>query len=113
MRFMTRILVNGLVLISMSVLFPDKILLSGIGTTILVSIVLALLEMILAPILKILTFPISILTLGLFGFVIDAGMLELTSMFSTALSFSSFWMALLTAIILRIVNGVVIRNQYY
>lgn len=111
MTFIQHLVVNLLTIVSMSVLLPHQIYLDGLMTAFLVALVLSLLEMTIVPLLKILTLPLSLLTLGLFGFVIDAGMLELTSFFVGNLHFSSFWMALLVAIVLRLVNGVVIKNN--
>lgn len=96
----------------MSVLLPDKVYIAGVTAAILVAIVLSLLEMIITPLLKVLTLPLSLVTFGLFGFVIDAAILELTSFFVSSLQFSSFWTAFIVAIVLRLVNGVVVKNNF-
>ena len=61
----------------------------------------------------ILSLPINILTLGLFSIVVNGVMLELTSVFvgSAAFHFSSFWSAMLIAIIMSICNTVITDHQ--
>jgi putative membrane protein len=71
-----------------------------------VAVVLGFLNMILKPILVILTLPINILTLGLFTLVINAGIILLTSALVEGFLVSSFWWALLFSLILSLVNGV-------
>ena len=76
----------------------------------LVAIVFSLLNTYLRPILRILTIPISFVTLGLFLLVINAFMLLLTDAISDELklgfSVTDFWAALLGAIVISIVGFV-------
>jgi putative membrane protein len=74
----------------------------------LVAIAFSLLNTFLRPILRILTIPISIVTLGLFLLVINALMLLLTSAVSEQLKLgfhvADFWAALLGSIVISIVG---------
>ena len=60
-------------------------------------------------ILILLSLPLNIMTLGLFSFVISAGMLQLTSnlLGNYRFGFSSFAMSILVAIVMAIVNAIV------
>lgn len=111
MSFLQRIIINLLTLVTMSVLLPSMIHLDGLTSALFSSIVLALLNMIIKPVLSILALPITVLTFGLFSFVINAAMLELTTVFVSGFYLSSFWTALLAALILSFVNSVVTRNM--
>lgn len=111
MTFLQRVIVNLLTLVTIAVLFPSWVHVSGLTAGIFAAVVLALLNMVVKPILELISLPITILTLGLFSFVINAGMLELTSVLVDGLSISSFWIALLIALILSFVNSVVTRNM--
>jgi putative membrane protein len=71
-----------------------------------VAVVLGFLNMVVKPILVILTLPINILTLGLFTLVINAGLILLTSALVEGFLVSSFWWALLFSLILSLVNGI-------
>jgi putative membrane protein len=73
-----------------------------------VALAFGLLNTFLRPILRILTLPITIVTLGLFLLVINALMLLLTSAISAELnlgfSVADFWAALLGAIVVAFVG---------
>lgn len=64
------------------------------------ALVLGLLNAIVRPVLILLTLPINILTLGLFTFVINAGLIWFMSTFVKGVVVDGFLPALLVAIIL-------------
>jgi len=76
----------------------------------LVAVAFSLLNSFLRPVLRILTFPITIVTLGLFLLVINAAMLLLTGAISEQLnlgfSVGDFWAALLGSIVISIVGWI-------
>ena len=77
---------------------------TGIGAALIGAIVFGLLNATLGLVLKILTFPFTILTLGLFWFVINAIILEITSRIVPGFFIRSFFSALIGAILLTLVN---------
>ncbi len=66
----------------------------------IVALILGLINAIIRPILIILTLPITVLTLGLFTFVINAGLLWFVSTFVQGFEIEGFWTALAASIIL-------------
>ena len=70
------------------------------------ALVFGLVNTFIKPVLKVLSFPMIILSLGLFTLVINAAMLALTAAITDALSVRDFWSALLGAIIISIVSAV-------
>ena len=76
----------------------------GIGAALIAALVFGFLNATLGLVLKILTFPFTILTFGLFWFVINAIILEITSAIVPGFSIRSFFSALIGAIVLTIVN---------
>src|SRR5271157_1004401 len=76
----------------------------------LVALVFGVLNAFVRPLLKLLSFPLVILTLGLFIFVLNAFMLLLTSAASKALdlgfSVAGFWPALWGALVISVINMV-------
>ena len=77
---------------------------SGFGAALLTALVLALVNTLIRPILLILTFPITILTLGLFVLVINTLMILLTSAMVTGFQVRNFWWALLFGIVLSVIH---------
>ena len=77
------------------------------GTAVVVAIVLSLLDAIVKPLLIILTLPATILTLGLFLFVINAGIILLDAYFVHGFKVENFWYALLFGAVLSFFNSLV------
>jgi putative membrane protein len=75
-------------------------------TAFVFAVVLAILNIFLKPILIILTLPVTILTLGLFLFVVNAVVVLLASRFVSGISIKNFWWGLLFSLILSIVSSV-------
>ena len=77
---------------------------TGLGAALIASLIFGFLNATLGLVLKILTFPFTILTFGLFWFVINAIILEITSTFVRGFFIRSFFSALIGAIVLTLVN---------
>ena len=75
-------------------------------TAIVFALVLAVLNVIVKPILIILTLPVTIVTLGLFLFVINTLIVLLASKFVEGFRIQNFWWGLLFSLLLSIVSGV-------
>ncbi|HWP49048.1 MAG TPA: phage holin family protein [Candidatus Limnocylindrales bacterium] len=76
----------------------------GLGTLLIASLVLGILNALLRPIILLLTLPLNILTLGLFTFVVNAFMLMMASKLVEGFVITDFWSALVGAIILSIIS---------
>ena len=115
MGFWKKVLIDTILFIALAGLFAGTgmFYISSACMALLASFVLAILNVLIRPILMILSLPINILTLGLFSIVVNGVMLELTSVFvgSAAFHFSSFWSAMLIAIIMSICNTVITDHQ--
>ena len=79
---------------------------SGWGSAILASLVLGIVNATVGFVLTILTFPLILLTLGLFSFVVNAIVILLVAFLVPGLSINGFLPALIAAIVLSIVNMV-------
>lgn len=79
---------------------------SGWQPLIIMSVVWGGLTLLIKPILIILTLPITILTLGLFTFVINAFLLMIMARIVPGFSVAGFGTALIAAIVLSLVNMV-------
>lgn len=115
MKFYQRVLVNALVFIALAGFMQSSHLfyVSSFWVAIIASFILAILNAIIKPILIIISLPITILTLGLFSIVINAAMLELTSVVVGPQSFyfQSFGVTMVVAVIISLVNAVV--SKYF
>jgi putative membrane protein len=109
MKFLARVLVTTLVFMGYATFFPNNFYVSSIGVAIFAAVVLSILNVIVKPILTILSLPFIIVTFGLFTVIINAFILQLTSFFvgSSVFGFSGFGSSLLLAIILTVVYWIV------
>jgi len=99
-----RLLVNALAFYITAFLLPG-FRIDGWTTLLVMAVVWGILSVILRPILLILTLPITILTLGLFTFVINAIMLSITSTIVPGFDIDGFGTAILASIVLALVNS--------
>jgi len=78
---------------------------NGVAAALVAALVIGFVNATLGTLLKIITLPLTILTLGLFWFVINALMLEVASaLLAPAFKVDSFFAAFLGAIVLSLVN---------
>jgi putative membrane protein len=109
MRLIIKLLVNAAALWAAAKVVSGITLEGAFLTILLVALVFGLVNTFIKPILKVLSFPVIILSLGLFTLVINAAMLGLTAAITEALSVADFWAALLGAIVISIVSTVLNR----
>ena len=76
----------------------------GVTTYLWVALLFGLINSIFGSIIKVLTFPVSIVTFGLFLFVVNAAMLSLTARWSEKLEVTGFWSALLASLIISVIT---------
>jgi putative membrane protein len=108
MGFFTRIIVNAIIFLAIAGFFPGMLFVSSIWMALGASLVLGILNALVRPILSILSFPITFLTLGLFSIVINALMLQLTAgVVGAGFAFNSFVSAMVVAVIMSLVNIIV------
>lgn len=100
-----RLLVVALGLWLASVLVPG-IEVRGVWTLLGAALMLGLVNALVRPLLILLTLPITILTLGLFLLVINAGMLALVAWLFDGFRIAGFWSAVLGAIVVSLTGWI-------
>ena len=83
---------------------PGVSVAGGWVTILLVALVWSVIMMVVKPVLSILTLPITILTLGLFSFVLNALLFWAMTLFVPGFVVAGFWPALLGALVLSILS---------
>ncbi|MFP3869698.1 MAG: phage holin family protein [Syntrophobacteria bacterium] len=92
-RSIVRVLLNALALGLTAALF-DSIRLGGFFSAVLAVLILAFSNAFIRPIFLLLTLPLTVMTLGLFTLVINAGLFKLTSVLVPGFHVGGFWSAL-------------------
>lgn len=111
MKFILRIFINAVAIWVASLVLTGLDFQGNLGSLILVALIFGLVNALIRPIVKLLTLPITLLTLGLFTLVVNALMLMLTAVLSNSLDlagnfFESFLTAVLGALVISIVSMV-------
>ena len=96
--FIGRFFIN-LALLALVAWMFDGIEVAGALALVFAGIILGLLNAFLRPLLILFTLPLTILTLGLFIFVINALLFMMTSAMVKGFDISSFWVALAAALV--------------
>lgn len=79
------------------------------GALLWAAIALGLINAFVRPVLVLLTLPFTVLTLGLFLLILNAGMLNLAGWLVDGFEVVGFWSAVLGAIIVSVVSGLCSR----
>lgn len=97
MKFILRLILTAAALFGITYLVPG-ITVDNYTTALIAAVIFGLVNVLIKPILLVITIPVNIITLGLFTLVINAGMFWLTAYlvkgFSVADFTSAFWGAL-------------------
>jgi putative membrane protein len=106
MNFIMRIIVTSIVAFGLSYI------LSGVHfDTFTSAVVLAILNAIVKPLLILITLPITVVTLGLFLFVINALIILLADSLIKHFHVDGFWWALLFSLLLSIVTSLLYKEK--
>ncbi len=106
MRLLLHWLLSALSLLAVAHLVPGFSVRS-FWTALLAAVVIGLINATLGALLKFITFPLTVLTLGLFWFVINALILKLAAAVVPGFTVVGFWPAFLGAIVLAVLNLIV------
>jgi len=105
MKIILRVLLSAFAVLIIAH-FLSGVTVDNYTSAIIVAIVLGLLRLLVKPILVILTLPVTIVTLGLFLFVINASIVLLASNLIAGFAVSGFWVALLFSLLLSLFQSV-------
>lgn len=109
MFFIVRLIINMVAILIIAYLFPSLIWVDSFWAALVTAFLLGIVNAIIRPILVLLTFPLTLLTLGLFLFIINGLMLGLVSAFIKGFQVNGFWGAVLGSILISIVSWILSR----
>lgn len=105
MSLLIRWLVTAVSLLIVAYVIPG-FQVTGIKAALIAAVVIGLVNATIGLVLKIVTFPLTLLTLGIFYLVINALMLMLAAQFVDGFRLSGFWAAFFGGIVLSVVSSV-------
>ena len=111
MRWIVNFLITAVFVYVLSKLLAPHIVINSFTTAIIFSIVLALLNAFVKPLIIILTLPFTIITLGLFLLVINVTMILLADKFVSGIKIDGFLWAFIFGLLLSVVSAIVHKLQ--
>lgn len=110
MRFILKTIIDAIGLMLIAGLLAPNFYVEGFVVAFFAAILLSFVNSIIRPIVNILSIPITIITFGLFILVINGFMFMIVSaFFGASFGFTSFWYAILVAILFSLYHWVVDR----
>jgi putative membrane protein len=110
MNFIIKILISAAIAFALSKILSG-VHIDSVFTALIFAVVLSLLDAIVKPILVILTLPVTVVTLGLFLFAINAIVILLAAKLIDGIKIDGFWWAMLFSIILSIFDTAVQKSM--
>ena len=104
MKIIFRILVTAIAVVLTAYIVPGVVV-AGLGTALLVALVLGIINVTIRPILWLLTLPLTLITLGLFTFILNALLFWLTGLLVPGFHVYGFLAALLGSLIVSIFSA--------
>jgi len=105
MRLVITWLINALALLALPYIFPS-IHVDSFVTALVAALVLGLINALIRPVLVLLTLPVTLLTLGLFIFVINGLLFWFVGSFVPGFHVAGFWAGVFGAIVYSIISWV-------
>ncbi|TBW30196.1 phage holin family protein [Gramella sp. KN1008] len=105
MNFILRLLLTALAVVILAKLLPG-VSVDSYWTAIIVAVVLAILNLIVKPILVLLTLPVTILTLGLFLLIINAIIIFIADGFVSGFDVDGWLIAIIFSLLLSIIQSI-------
>ena len=105
MRFLARLVLNALA-IGVAAWFVPGLHLQGPGTALFAGLILGVVNVLVKPVLILLTLPLTLVTLGLFLFVVNALCLGATAALVPGFAIDGFGAAFLGALVVTLVSWI-------
>jgi len=96
-------LINTVALVAVAYLMPS-IQVSSFGAALVAALVLGLVNAVVRPVLVLLTLPVTILTLGLFIFVLNGLLFWMVGTWLEGFEVGGFWSGVLGAIVFSVIS---------
>lgn len=103
MRLLIRLAINVFALYIVTRLVPGFVL-ADLTSAIVAAVVIGVVNTFIRPLLQLIALPVSILTFGIAAFLINVGLLYLTSMIVPGFEIANFMTAIIASIVLSLVS---------
>ena len=109
-KLILKVVANMIAFYCAAKVFP-AIRLNGMDTVVWAGLILGGVNLLIRPLIFLITLPVNLLTLGLFSLLINTWMVMLTDSLLGGLQIPGFWLALATAVIVSVCNMVLLSFE--
>jgi len=110
MKFILRLVLSSASLMLVAYILPG-IHVENVYTALIASFFLGIVNALIRPLLVIFTLPVTVLTLGFFIFVINAGLFMFVASFVDGFAVDGFWSALFGSLLMSIMSSFAHKNM--
>ncbi len=112
MKLLIKLTICFFALVITAYAFPAQVTVGGgVWTIVAGACILWLLNLVVKPLLQALCLPITLVTAGLFFFVVNAWMVSLTDAILPGLMIGGFWLKLFTALLVSVGNALLLSAR--
>lgn len=104
MRILLRLLVAAAAFWIAAALLPGVDVRDGAVNYLVIAVIFGIVNALVGPVLRLITFPLTLVTLGLFRLVVNAALLGITAALTSRLSIDGFLTAVLAALVISAIT---------
>jgi putative membrane protein len=113
MKLLFKWMVCVVTLLAAFEIFPGAVTArGGVLTIVIAASILWLVNIIIRPLVQLVSFPLTLLTFGIFSLVVNAAMVSLVDIMMPNFKIHSFWLCLLIALVVSFANTVVAAKSH-
>ncbi len=106
LRLLLRIVVLAVIIGIVANIVSGIHVTGGFGTLLWIAVLFSLVNAIIGPLLRLISLPFIVLTLGLFLLVVNAALLGITAALSSDLNIDNFWSAVLGGLLIAVFSWI-------
>lgn len=103
MKIVLKVVVVALSIMGLPRIIPD-IAVSGFFYALLAAFAIGIVNLLIKPLISLVTLPVNILTLGIFGLLVNGGLLWLVALYVPGFTITTFMGAFLGALVMAVVH---------
>lgn len=104
MRLLVRLLVAAAAFWIVASLLPGVDVRDGVVNYLVIAVIFGIVNALVGPVLRVITFPLTLVTLGLFRLVVNAALLGITALLTSRLEIDGFLTALLASLLISAIT---------
>lgn len=112
MKYIIRWMICVITVIATAGIFPGGVIsYNGVASLIALGSVIWLVNLVIRPVIQLISLPITLLTVGIFSLIVNAFMVSIADTLLVNVKITSFWISLFIALVISIANTMIPDKQ--